>query len=1270
MLFDLNNISIITNKTWENLDKDLDIKEFSQTYHYLKNESKLLLPYDDKYYKQVNEDIKKYKDIGVLTFGSSGKCNARVLFKKYSNSKWDIVARIENKIIAYSIPLKKESVVFNSLGVLLNAYHLGLDIYTIFIPFINRMDSKNDTLKNLRTIEPSDIEDFKTAINKYDKKGWIYYFPLIYFWSLSSTREILIQKKEDIINLYLLDKFKGDTIPRMQLYIPTLSSDIDEQQKAFESIYQYKGYKTANIVRVDKEDLEKLKILDTNIKFEYKRSEFIYDPVIYNNLEGKKFRNLRQQLTQMSKHENISTVPYEKKYKQQCIDLYSKWEDIQNDKYDDVTDKNYTEKTLEFYDLFSSKDLNGLVVLQNKKVISFAFVGMITNNTLCFYIGKSDNTFKGVQSYIRYTLMKNNQEFKVVNDGGGLTKGLDASKRMFRPILKHKIYRARINSFNIKYKELDDSLDYNCCAYLGPFRIFYNTKSDKQTPKKLRYKQHKKIPDYIIDISKAFYKAYEIYIDKLNLKDPTKKGIYFDKGARFIDILIKDIPIQKGLVAAELIDNSKYFTEDKLKGKAIKIQLHNDLIINTATPTHELFHVFQYNYCNFNNMWFMEGLGRWAQNLTHKRKMIDEKLPQNIDQLEFLLSRAHDAEYFFRQLLSKSKNQLQFIKVFLEECEIEDKKIQVQQNIKWTKELKKTPDNNKYILSAILNTIDVCEFNQDEELNNFIDIIKKYESHNLNKNISQTFIVKEKSDLDTLETIDEIDGDLIIEDTNIISLNSFNRLKKVKTIKIKNNDNLKEILGFNGLESIKNLEISNNKNLEKIYGFFKFFSDIQSIDGYIKIEVNKKLEDVSFLKGIRYVGSSFYLHNNNLQSLKGLEYLEDVDASLSLSGNSLLSLEELKNLKRVDGMLGVAYNNLVSLDGIENLKEISVTKWGKEYRSIALQGNTNLQSLKALENTVSNTNYCIVHIGSSSTYKEVPNNSSKFYTQDIDILASNSSIETIEIFPNYKKSEKQKILFYDTWFKVLEQNSWIDAHHLHFESVNQVISYTKKYGIKYIYGQMYNGQKFLFQNKKKLEEVGLKFIPNKLDTVRLILSKRKFYEFMEDKNFDNYIPKYYKTKDEVEYPCISKQVTAANGETITIIKSPDELFFKDDYVLNEYIVDDTEYATNLFFKDEILCEVTYEKQYTDDIYVLNDETKYKVTNKKIVCPFKKEFTQIIKEITSKGEYLSCCIDYKIKDGIPKIFEINVRFGYTLARYEDDFKQMMKVYMKECDNVKY
>ena len=812
--------------------------------------------------------------------------------------------------------------------------------------------------------------------------------------------------------------------------------------------------------------------------------------------------------------------------------------------------------------------------------------------------------------------------------------------------------------------------DYECCLISKPFRIFYNLNGDDKTPKKLEYKNHSLIPEYILELLKSFFLANEIYIKNFNLLNPMESGIYFDKGAKFIDILIANIPVQKGLVSSELIDNSNYFEDDSLKGKSIRLSLDKNLITNTATPIHELFHVYQYNYSNFNNMWFMEGLARWAQNLTHKREEKFEKLPSNYDELEILLNKAHDAEYFFRELISKVGNQTEFLKILLENSSIAMNKMQEKYKISsWSKEDKKSFSNNIYLLEAIINTIEKLQTTHQDELEKFLEITKKYIKEHEKIKKSKTINITSHLELEIYDELEEIDGDLIIEDLEISSLNGFNNLIKVNSIKIKNNKNLLTINGFNSLMQMKNLEISRNMRLENIYGFFKFFSFISKIDGYIKIEHNQKLENIQFLSGINYVGSSFYLHHNNLKTLKGLEELIEVNASLSLSSNQISDLTPLHNLKKINGMLGVAFNLLVTLEGINNLTEISVTKWGNEYRSIAIQGNKNLKDIRALKNIISNTNYCIINLDWKNQSFITPPQNSDFYKQSIKIISNSADVKVNDIFKEYKQSDKIKILFFNSWQKALGKHSWLEAHFLNFDDVNSIVNYGKKHGITYLYGQVYSAQIFLNKFENKLRDAGFKFIVNDFNVVKLLLNKKEFYKHMIKHNLDSFIPKYYPTIEDVIYPCISKHVSAANGETVRICYNKDELAcINEDEVVNEYIEGKTEYASNIFYKDgKIVLDVTYEKSFDKSYYILNQDTKYEMTNLRIENKFANEFISMFKTFLPNNGELLCCIDYKIQDNIPKIFEINVRLGYTLARYGDDFKEMMNKYIIECNN---
>ncbi len=813
---------------------------------------------------------------------------------------------------------------------------------------------------------------------------------------------------------------------------------------------------------------------------------------------------------------------------------------------------------------------------------------------------------------------------------------------------------------DIKLFKNDKEL-YTHCLYLHPLRIFYNLNGDTKTPTHLDFSQNKFIPSYILNIMKKFAEAYSIYINKVALVNPLKEGIYFDKGAKFIDILIEDIPVQKGLVSADLIDNSTFFKKvNKLHGKSIKIILDRNLIENTATPIHELFHVFQYNYCNFNNMWFMEGLARWSQNLTHTRKMIDEKLPQSLEDIQYLLSRKHDAEYFFRKLISLSTNEDRFIKLLLKNCVIQEKILSKEQSIKtWNRENKKSAVNNEYILKAILDTLKTIEARMTQELKVFIEISSKY--INLDKKALH---------LNSLENIKLIDKNLTIDSTNIVHINGFNDITKIDTLVIKNNTRLLSIKGFKSLVEIKNLEIANNVNLETIKAFEKLFSVTQAVDGYIKIISNKKLNNIAFLDGLISVKSSFYLHYNAIVSLKGLGALEYVGASFSLASNKISSLMELSHLKEVNGSFSLVNNQLKSLSGLENLSKLKTKKWNTKNRTLAIFENKKLKDIEAIKNIRTDDKYIIIEIDNYKQYQKIPKMDSVFAKNTLEIYdKSINEIIASDLFKAQKNIEIPNILFGYNWENATRKCLWMHPHHINFKNIQSLIEYTKENNINILFANNYNTQKAILKNVEVLKKHNLKFIVNNEQALKNFVDKQLFYDIMLANNFEQYVPKYYNNPQEIQYPCMVKIKSGGAGRGMFIAYDETDLEdVKSNMIVSEYLSSNTEYASSIFTKDgKVIKHITYSKTSANDVYILQHEDKKSIKVQRCETLFLKIFEEIILAMSGDKAYCQCSVNFKILNGIPKIFEINPRIGYTLAGFPDDFKEMMDCYIGELDN---
>ena len=569
----------------------------------------------------------------------------------------------------------------------------------------------------------------------------------------------------------------------------------------------------------------------------------------------------------------------------------------------------------------------------------------------------------------------------------------------------------------------------------------------------------------------------------------------------------------------------------------------------------------------------MEGLARWSQNLISESPAKEEQLPSSSSELNELLNKWHDAEFFWNRLSSLcddrrtfvipdklSKNNeignnirpgAKLIKIVLENTEQQCRLLQEKEKSRnmagldyWSREEKRTPDNNKYLLRAINDAVNTCtDFKNDElidfmnaispliisttadfdtqDIQDFMLALKKcnedyvkadtngilYSDHfdlftrtfsiptldcsnpSLTDNDLNTFKVLKRingnlelknpniTSLDGLSNIESIKGNLILGNSMIELINGLNKLRTANgielngmnslisisgfnsllivsnNINISNNPNLICINGFNSLEEIKNggLEILENGALESISGFNQLknlngdlllskckklsalsglsslcsvanifitetiltdasnlgniFRQQKDFPGYIKI-ISNRITSVSFMKGLRSVASSFYLHYNRLTNLEGLEALESVGASFSLGANRLNDISQLAKLIKINGVLSLSDNRLTSLHGLENLQSIKTTTWNGTRLTIKLQdnqhpnGKVSLKDISALSNVNEVGRDLIMQVDPNHTYDTVPGNGSTFCSNKTTYYA-NQTDETGRVLPSF-----------------------------------------------------------------------------------------------------------------------------------------------------------------------------------------------------------------------------------------------------------------------------
>lgn len=165
-------------------------------------------------------------------------------------------------------------------------------------------------------------------------------------------------------------------------------------------------------------------------------------------------------------------------------------------------------------------------------------------------------------------------------------------------------------------------------------------------------------------------------------------------------------------------------------------------------------------------------------------------------------------------------------------------------------------------------------------------------------------------------------------------------------------------------------------------------------------------------------------------------------------------------------------------------------------------------------------------------------------------------------------------------------------------------------------------------------------------------NKEKFSEYLEKRNFGEYLPRLAVN----EPPYILKPKSGQWGEDIHIIRTKSEeekvttLLNNPSYFKQELIAGSEEYTTHFLFHKKFYFFRTYAFGYDNDFPVKGVETKYKyrrLTNHHYLKPL---FESIINTLDYQG---FGCFNYKLTDDQPKIFEMNPRFGASLCNMIDD-----------------
>jgi len=180
------------------------------------------------------------------------------------------------------------------------------------------------------------------------------------------------------------------------------------------------------------------------------------------------------------------------------------------------------------------------------------------------------------------------------------------------------------------------------------------------------------------------------------------------------------------------------------------------------------------------------------------------------------------------------------------------------------------------------------------------------------------------------------------------------------------------------------------------------------------------------------------------------------------------------------------------------------------------------------------------------------------------------------------------------------------------------------------------------------------------ELVKLIADKLILTEELISSNFDQFVPKTWTNPEDSAFPCILKRRDLNGGQGIRILRSVRDLqealtefeFQGTQYFFQELVSADEEYVCHLVaMKGEILFSNYFEyvMPHPDVVRRRGGQTTFTNRGSNLDCKVSSVFKNIIKHLNYSGP---CNIDFKLINGLPKIFEINPRLGGSLMVAEN------------------
>ncbi len=173
--------------------------------------------------------------------------------------------------------------------------------------------------------------------------------------------------------------------------------------------------------------------------------DYVYHLSDLSHLPGRNFKNKRGFVRKFMSNYDYEFVPYESRYRNDCIELIERWIESKNsadiENYSGLSEYNAMKKMFEYHDILPVQ--TGLILIDGK-VAAFSSGERLNNNTFVVHFEKADTKFVGIYQAINQlfakTITSENTEFINREQDLGL-EGLRKAKRSYNPVRMIKKYQ-------------------------------------------------------------------------------------------------------------------------------------------------------------------------------------------------------------------------------------------------------------------------------------------------------------------------------------------------------------------------------------------------------------------------------------------------------------------------------------------------------------------------------------------------------------------------------------------------------------------------------------------------------------------------------------------------------------------------------------------------------------------------------------------------------------------------------------------------------------